>query len=173
MKKSGILLLSALLLALFFMGCGAADDPNAVFVDPNAVHGGEYGELYFEANGVRFGIYDETDPVLAALPACNNTFTEQSCAFDNEDVTYYFSGFRIQSNEIDGTNRITAITVDDDTLLTPQGLFIGMPEANAAAAFPKLAENDWNLIDGSALLSVTLKDGVVFSIVYTPSSMEN
>lgn len=173
MKRTAVLLLAALLMLLPILGCGQTDDPNAVFVDPNAVHGGEYGELYFEANGVRFGIYDETDPVLKALPAYNNSFTEQSCAFDNEDVTYYFSGFRIQSNEIDGTSRITAITVDDDTLVTPQGLYIGMSEANAAAAFPKLAENDWNLIDGSALLSVTVKDGVIAAIVYTPSSMEN
>ena len=64
------------------------------------------------------------------------------------------------------------ITVADDTIRTPQGLYIGMSEADAAAAFPALAESDWNLIDGTALLSVTMKDGAIASIVYTPSSMD-
>ncbi len=173
MKKLAVLMLALLLAALPLLACGDADDPNAVFVDPNAVHGGEYGDLYFEADGVRFGIYDEAEPVLAALPAYRATFTGETCAFDSEDVYYYYSGYQIMANAIDGVLRITAITVADDTVKTPQGLYIGMSETDAAAAFPKLLENDWNLIDGSALLSVTMKDGVIASIVYTPSSMEN
>ena len=168
MKKLAILLLAALLL----LGCGGADDPNAVFVDPNAVQGGGYGDLYFEAEGVRFGIFDEAEPVLNARPAYRSSFTGETCAFDSEDVYYYYSGFQIMANAIDGTMRITAITVADDTIKTPQGLFIGMSEADAAAAFPALAESDWNLIDGTALLSVTMKDGAIASIVYTPSSMD-
>ena len=169
MKKLAILLLAALLL----MACGAKDDPNAVFVDPNAVQGGGYGDLYFEADGVRFGIFDEAEPVLSALPQYRSTFTGESCAFDNADISYFYAGFRIIVNEIDGVNRITAINVEDDTVKTPQGLYIGMPEAEAAAAFPKLLESDWNLIDGTALLSVTMNDGVVASIVYTPAATED
>ena len=106
MKRAAILLLAVLLLLSF--GCKEADDPNAVFVDPNAVRGGEYGELYFEANGVRFGVYDETEAVLSALPAYRSTFTGQSCAFETEDISYFFSGFEITTNEIDGVSRVTA-----------------------------------------------------------------
>lgn len=175
MKRTAILLLALLL--LFALGCGkpeaAADDPNVVFVDPNAVHGGEYGDLYFEANGVRFGIFDETEAVLEQLPAYRNTFTGETCAFDGADVYYYFSGFQIMANDIDGTSRITAITIADDTVKIPQGLFIGMPEADATAAFPALRDADWNLEDGTALLSVTIADGAVASIVYTPAIAED
>lgn len=169
MKKLAVLLLAALLL----LGCGGSNDPNAVFIDPNAIQGGGYGDLYFEANGVRFGIFDEADPVLKALPQYRSTFTGETCAFENEDVYYYYSGFQIMTNVIDDTARITAITVADDTIRTPQGLYIGMPEADAAKAFPALAENDWNLIDGTAVLSVTLQDGVIASIVYTPANTED
>ena len=170
MKRMTILLLAALL--LFAIGCGAptgqADDPNAVFIDPNAVRGGEYGELYFESNGARFGIYDETEAVLKALPAYRSTFTGQSCAFDTEDVVYFFTGFQITTNVIDGVSRVTAIKIEDDTVKTPQGLYIGMPEQDAAAAFPALSEADWNLEDGTAMLSVTITDGAVYGITYTP-----
>ncbi len=175
MKRTAILALAILMLAA--IGCGGQgalqDDPNAVFVDPNAVRGGEYGELYFEANGVRFGIYDEAEAVLSALPAYRSTFTGETCAFDAADVYYYYSGFQIMTNEIDGVSRITAIAVADDTVKTPQGLYIGMSEEDAAEAFPALQEADWNLVDGSATLSVTIVDGVVTGIVYSPSIAED
>ncbi|MBR6040208.1 MAG: hypothetical protein IKP38_07005 [Clostridia bacterium] len=171
MKRTAILLLALLLLLSF--GCKEADDPNAVFVDPNAVRGGEYGELYFEANGARFGIYDETEAVLSALPAYRSTFTGQSCAFETEDVSYFFAGFEITANEIDGTSRVTAIRLDDDTVKTPQGLYIGMPEEDAISAFPALYEADWNLVDGTALLSVTIVDGAIYGVTYTPAIGEN
>ncbi len=171
MKRTAILLLAMFLLLSF--GCKEADDPNAVFVDPNAVRGGEYGELYFEANGARFGIYDETEQVLKALPAYRSTFTGQSCAFETEDVSYFFAGFEITTNEIDGTSRVTAIRLNDDTVKTPQGLYIGMPEEDAESAFPALSAADWNLVDGTALLSVTIVDGAIYGITYTPAIGED
>ena len=168
MKRTAILLFAALLLCA--IGCGGqADDPNAVFIDPNAVRGGEYGELYFEANGVRFGIFDEAAPVLSALSEEKSSFTRESCAFDRPDVFHLFDSFEIMTNEIDGVDRITAITIKDDRVKTPQGLYIGMSEADAAAAFPALSDAGWNLADGTALLSVTIADGTVKGIVYTPS----
>lgn len=167
MKRTAILILALLLLLSF--GCKETDDPNAVFVDPNAVRGGEYGALYFEANGVRFGVYDETEQVLSALPPYRSTFTGQSCAFETEDVSYFFSGFDITTNVIDGVSRVTAIRIEDDTVKTPQGLYIGMPEEDAMSAFPALYEANWNLADGTALLSVTITDGVINGITYTPA----
>ena len=165
MKRTGIAL--ALSMLLLMLGCAASD---AVFVDPNAVQGGGYGELYFEANGVRFGIFDEAEPVLSALPAPRSTFTGETCAFDSRDEYYRFSGFELMTNEIDGVARITAITLADDTVKTPQGLYIGMPEPDAKEAFPALSEHDWQLTDGTAQLSVIVRDGVIASIVYTPSN---
>ena len=178
--KRTILLITALLLVLA-IGCGQKPeqkaeperDPNAVYYDPNTVHGGEYGELYFEANGVRFGIYDEAEPVLAGLEKEKSTFTRESCAFDNADVFHLFESFEIMTNVIDGVARITAIQVDDDRIETPQGLRIGMSEEDAAKAFPALKDADWKLIDGTALLSVTFSDGRINGIVYTPSGNED
>ena len=171
--KRMMLLLTALLL-LLALGCGGngQDDPNAVYIDPNAVRGGEYGALYFEADGVRFGIYDEAEPVLKALPEETGTFTRESCAFDTADVFHLYPAFEIMTNEIDGAARITAIRLTTDMIKTPQGLYIGMTEADAAAAFPALSEADWNLEDGTALLSVTIADGVVTGVVYTPTITE-
>ena len=163
MKRIAYLLLAALLL------CACAGTENAVFIDPNAVQGGGYGALYFEVNGMRFGIYDEADAVIEALPECRSTFVGETCAFESRDVYYIYDGFQMMVNEIDGTNRITAITAKNDTVNTPQGLYIGMKAEDAAAAFPKLAAEDWVLIDGTAQLSVVILDGVIAEIIYTPT----
>ena len=164
MKRIALLLLAALLL------CACKGAENAVFVDPNAVQGGGYGTLYFEADGVRFGVYDEADPVIAALPAYRSTFTGETCAAEARDVFYHYDGFQMMVNAIDGVNRITGITVANDTIKTPQGLYIGMPEEDAKAAFPALFEADGTLIDGTAQLSVVFQDGKIAQIIYTPSN---
>ena len=164
MKRIVILFLACLLL------CGCAGGENAVFVDPNAVQGGGYGELYFEADGVRFGIYDEAEPILKALPAYRSSFVGETCAFDSTDVYYRYAGFELMVSEIDGVERITAITVANDTVKTPQGLYIGMTEEAAAAAFGALKEADWLLVDGTAQLSAVVIDGRIAEIVYTPSN---
>ena len=167
MKRIAVLLAACLLLCACAAGAG---DENAVFIDPNAVQGGGYGALYFEANGVRFGIFDEAQKVIDALPAYRSSFVAETCAFDSKDVYYYYMGFQIMTNEIDGVERITAITLADDTVKTPQGLYIGMPESDAAAAFPALNEQNWNPVDGTAQLSVVIRDGAIAAIVYTPSN---
>lgn len=173
MRKAAIIILAALLLSA--IGCGAKpDDPNAVFIDPNAARGGEYGELYFEADGVRFGIFDETATVLSALPAYRSTSESESCAFENSaDVYYYYADYQIRANEIDGVSRITEITIKSDSVKTPQGLYIGMPEEDAKKAFPALFDADWNLVDGTALLSVTIVEGKIAWIVYLPAEQED
>jgi hypothetical protein len=175
--KRTILLITALLM-LLAIGCGSTEpktetDPNAVYIDPNAVRGGEYGDLYFEADGVRFGIYDEAEPVLSALSGKVGEHTSESCAFDHADVAHFYPSFEITTNEIDGVARITAIRLTTDMVETPQGLKIGMREEDAANAFPALKDADWNLADGTALLSVTIVDGKVAEIVYTPSISED
>lgn len=175
--KRTILLITAVLM-LLALGCGKTetpkqDDPNAVYIDPNAVRGGEYGDLFFEADGVRFGIYDEAAPVLETLSGKLGEHTSESCAFDHADVAHFYPSFEITTNEIDGVDRITAIRLTTDMIETPQGLKIGMSEEDAAKAFPALKAADWNLIDGTALLSVTVIDGKVAEIVYTPSVSDN
>ncbi len=175
--KRMILFMTALLM-LLALGCGKTepkkqDDPNTVYIDPNAVRGGEYGDLYFEAEGVRFGIFDEAQPVLKALPEQSGEHTSESCAFDHADVVHFYPSFEITTNEIDGVERITAIRVTSDLIETPQGLKIGMPEEDAQTALPALKDSDGNIIDGTALLSVTIIDGKVAEIVYTPAVTED
>ena len=174
MKKSLAILFCVLLLTA---ACAAPQsagqkgvEESAVFVNPNAVKEGAYGALYFEANGYRFGIYDKMEDVLKNVPS-NTTFTGESCAFEGEDIYYFFNGFEIMANVIDGAERVTAITIVDDTVKTPSGLYIGMTEDDAKAILNVApgASGIYTLVDGTAQLNVTVQDGTVRAIAYIAS----
>ena len=81
-------------------------------------------ELYFESKGVRMEPWMEAAPVLAALGDPIGSFEADSCAYIGKDVFYYYPGFELTVNEVDGQNTITAIAVVDDTVTIPQGLRI-------------------------------------------------
>lgn len=170
MKKTGIIIAAAIILVLF-AACAktgtAGVEESAVFVDPNAVKEGAYGNLYFEAEGFRFGIYDPMETVLEHVPS-NTTFTGESCAFEGEDLFYFFNGFEVMANQIDGKERVTGITVTDDTVKTPDGIYIGMPEEQLREIIGKEPDigGIYVTIDGTAQRNVTVQDGTVAAIGY-------
>ena len=81
-------------------------------------------ELYFESKGVRMEPWMEAAPVLAALGDPIGSFEADSCAYIGKDLFYWYPGFELTVNEVEGVDRITAITVADDTVTIPQGLRI-------------------------------------------------
>lgn len=81
-------------------------------------------DLYFESKGVRMEPWMEAAPVLVALGDPIGSFEADSCAYIGKDLFYWYPGFELTVNEVEGVNRITAITVTDDTVTIPQGLRI-------------------------------------------------
>ena len=81
-------------------------------------------DLYFEYRGVRIEPMMEAAPVLAALGEPLQAFEADSCAYIGKDLFYWYPGFELTVNEVEGVNRITAVTVADDTVTIPQGLRI-------------------------------------------------
>ena len=81
-------------------------------------------DLYFESRGVRMVPMMAAAPVLEALGEPLGRFEADSCAYLGKDVFYYYPGFELTVNEVEGVNRITAVTVADDTVTIPQGLRI-------------------------------------------------
>lgn len=166
----------AILLALSLILCTACGtdtpaptpsaEPSAAPVVP------DYGELYFASGSVKFGIFDEAEPVLSALgEPVNGTFESESCAYQGKDFFYYYDGFELMVNDVDGTLRITGITLSDDTVQTPQGLKIGMALDTALSLMPGAPEQNGQVcrfVSGSAaLLLRDAGDGTLAAISYT------
>ena len=81
-------------------------------------------DLYFESKGVRMEPWMEAAPVLSALGDPISSFEADSCAYIGKDLFYWYPGFELTVNEVEGVERITAITITDDTVTIPQGLRI-------------------------------------------------
>ncbi|MBQ6892120.1 MAG: hypothetical protein IJN47_05860, partial [Clostridia bacterium] len=102
----------------------AEPQPAAEAAEPEPQAPAAVPELYFESKGVRMEPMMEAAPILAALGDPVGSFEADSCAYLGKDKFYYYPGFELTVNEVEGVDRITAVTVADDTVTIPQGLRI-------------------------------------------------
>ena len=115
-------------------------------------------DLYFESRGVRIEPMMAADPVLSALGEPIGTFEADSCAYIGKDIFYYYPGFELTVNEVEGTNRITAVSVVDDTVITPQGLRIYDEEEKLLSLLGGTEENGvYTYHSGQTLLLIQVK----------------
>ena len=129
MKKITALVL-AMLMTLALCACGGDDAPSGAETGKDD-YSPDYGELYYVSGEVKFGIMDPAEEVLDALGEPQGTFESDSCAYQGKDMFYYYDGFEVMVNDVDGTLRITGITLADDTVSNPQGVKIGMDMSEA------------------------------------------
>ena len=191
MKKILAAMLALLLLCL--CACGAAPEqttaqPEDIDVQKPAEQTGEipaqtetgeaeeevqpdYGPLYFDYQNCRFGIFDEAAPILAALGEPMDTFVSESCAYQGNDYFYYYDGIELQVNEVNGVERITGITLADDTVTNPQGVRIGMSAEKALELMNMEYAQEggvYTITSGSTLLMLQAgSDGTLTAVQYT------
>ncbi len=189
MKKLLIIVL-ILLMGVVFIGCGQADD--GVTVDPNAnvpdtgdetpednktednqTQAEQSDNLYYETNGVQIHTYDLADDVFTSIGKANGTFEAPSCAYQGSDFFYYYDGFQLTVNEVDGADHVTIIMIVDDTVAIPQGVKIGDTEETMLQMMGDDYTNKnglYEFVSGNTTLQIQVKEGSVVSImyVYTP-----
>lgn len=165
-KLTAFILASLMVLAL--CACSNGDTE----VGTTAEYTPDYGQLYYACGDVKFGILDPAESVLSALGDPASTFESDSCAYQGKDKFYYYDGFEVLVNDVDGTERVTGITVADDTVETPQGVKIGMKAEDALALMDGVeyaqAGDVYKFTVGSTLLRIqTGEDGTVVAIEYS------
>ena len=167
MKKTTAIILAAItLLALCACGTAAPREEGS-----KKEYTPDYGELYYTSDDTKFGIMDPAEEVLNALgEPVNGTFESDSCAYQGKDYFYYYDGFEVMVNDVDGVKRITGITVADDTVQTPQGLKIGMKLEDAQALLTgeyKQVGDVYKYTQGSTVLKLAVgDDGTLTAIEY-------
>ena len=115
-------------------------------------------ELYFESQGVRIEPMMAAEEVLSALGQPIGTFEADSCAYIGKDIFYYYPGFELTVNDVDGQNVITGIAVVDDTVTIPQGLRIYDDEEKLLSVLGGTEENGvYTYQSGKILLLIQVK----------------
>ena len=120
-------------------------------------------------NGTTIAIDKEASAVLAALGQELSYEESPSCAFEGMDKLYVYSGFRVKTYSQKGIDYIYSVEILDDSLSTPEGLFIGDGEARVTELYGSPSEqNDAGMqyCSENTVLQILLRDGVVTNIQY-------
>lgn len=107
--------------------------------------------------------------IIAALGEPKSYTEENSCAFIGMDKTYFFGSFYLQTYPMDEVDYIYCLWIVDDSVETPEGIYIGASQADVEAAYGTESYNGTNayVITGeNSRLTIILDNGVVSSIQY-------
>ncbi|HKL98940.1 MAG TPA: hypothetical protein VJZ06_03400 [Mobilitalea sp.] len=176
MKK----LLICLLFAALLIGCGKKQDTDANDKKNTDVKTGEDNSSEkdkVEPSGYPFvyndvTIYMNTDvaPIKEALGEPAQYFEAESCAFKGLDKTYYYSGIELTTYpKEDGSDFISSINFKDDSVSTPEGIFLGSTAQNVIDAYGEDYEGgatSYTYTLGDSQLLIILEDEEVISITY-------
>jgi hypothetical protein len=178
MKKSKKILIALLLAALMTVialtaGCGGNDDPGtdtgktAAPADKTAAP--EEKDAYvFKKGDVTIKMNAPAEPIISALGEPDHYYEEASCAFEGMDKTYTYGSIDVTTYTLNGADYIAGVVLWDDSVETPEGLYIGARAEDVARIYGEDAtgKTSVSLKKGDANLLILLKDGVVTSIQY-------
>lgn len=151
------LALAALTLVLCFAACGGKSSSSDL--------------VYKTASGVTVAIGADADPVIEQLGGwASMNYTESCGGFQGKDYIYTYKGFRVSTTPAKDGQIICKIELTDDSVKTPEGLYIGMSRADAEKAMKGFAVETVgdNLVYtvGGTKLQVVFRDGSVSGIIY-------
>lgn len=124
---------------------------------------------FFRAGATKVFIDANMADVKAALGEPNSYFEAESCAFEGLDKTFTYTGYVITTRPDDDQDFISSILLVDDSVSTPEGLYIGSTEADVERIYGEQDAPPTGLYaytKGNACLQMIVKEGKVISIEY-------
>ena len=129
-------------------------------------------ELTFKtADGVTVAIGAEADPIIKKLGTPGMVNSSESCGgFAGKDYVYTYMGFRVSTTPAEGGQMICKVELTDDSVKTPEGLYIGMSRTAA-----EVVMKGYNAVSmgvnlsystETVMLNVTFRDDFVSGIIY-------
>lgn len=112
----------------------------------------------FLAGGSTVSVDQDMAEVLSALGEAQSYFEAASCAFEGLDKSYTYPGFQIVTRPEGEKDYVNSILLTDDSVTTPEGLYIGSSKEDVIAAYGEGEEA------GSAIMYT--KDGVTLSFIF-------
>ncbi len=167
MKKIASIIL---LLCLVLTACGGNNETTGTQPSTQGGTAAPVASGYvFTYREVNIQMHAEAAPIVAALGEPKSYTEETSCAFDGLDKTYYYGSFYLQTYPLNGVDYVYSLWIVDDSVTTPEGLYIGAPQAQVEqvlGADSFNGSNAYTLTKDSGRLTIILTDGVVSSIQY-------
>ena len=127
--------------------------------------------VFTSPNGVTIAVGAPADKAVTSLGDWLSMNSSDSCGgFSGKDYIYTYNGFRMSTTPSKDGQIICKIELTDDSVKTPQGLYIGMSRADAEKAMKGFSSEKVsdNLVytSGATKLQVVFRDDAVSGIVY-------
>ncbi len=123
------------MLILLLTGCGGGENASGNLDDngDNSMPVGSINELdddkeskgyVFEYNGTTIAMNEKAESILEDLGEPIDYFEAESCAFEGLDKIYTYSGFELNTYEIDGVDYVASVLLLDDSVSTKEGIYL-------------------------------------------------
>lgn len=182
-RSSVFCTLTALSLTLCLTACGGGQPaqtpppaestaPAAQSNSPTESHSPATPDQYvFLSEGATISIDQNMAEVLSALGEAQSYFEAASCAFEGLDKTYTYSGFQIVTRPEGDSDYVNSILLTDDSVTTPEGIYIGSSKSDVTAAYGQGEETGSSIMytKDNVTLSFILESDTVISIEYLPA----
>lgn len=149
MNRKILIVLLVLAMAASLFSCAAAP-----------VSGDNDGKtLNFKYNDVVMAPGDNFEEISVKLGEPTSYYEAASCAFDGKDKIYTYGSLQISVSPMDGVDVIYMITLLDDSLSTPEGIYVGVEKSAVLSAY-----GEGGVDKGSSLVYNSGKTDLVFLI---------
>lgn len=91
--------------------------------------------LNFKYNGISMTPGDAFEGISDKLGEPDGYYEAASCAFDGKDKIYTYGSLQISVSPMDGVDTIYMITLLDDSLSTPEGIYVGTEKSAVLSAY--------------------------------------
>lgn len=123
----------------------------------------------FTYKGVEIKLAEPAEPIIEKLGEPMKYTESASCAFDGLDKSYYYGSFYLETYPQGDKDFVYGWWFADDSISTPEGIYIGAAKADVDTAYGADAFNGTNAYtvkDGKGTLTIILENDVVSSIQY-------
>jgi len=132
-------------------------------------NGEEEKSYHFIYKGVEIVPGDEMEPLKNKLGEPTSYYESVSCAFEGMDKIYTYGSVQITTYTEKNVDYIYTIVLLDDSVTTPEGLYIGADALKVESAYGDMRadQNPLTYVRGNSSITIGLRDGAVVSITYT------
>lgn len=172
MKKISVLLVAALLVACMMVGCGnsGSGENNNNSQSSNNNNSGAYEGFVFKLKDTDIQLNAKMADLTGKLGKEDAYFESNSCAFQGLDKVYTYGSVVISTYPLENVDYVYTIELKDDTVETPEGIYIGSSKADVEKAYGtpgSTTDTAYIYTKGESQLNIIFEDDAVSSIVYT------
>lgn len=167
MKKILTILLTACLL-LSLAACGGAPVENPT--PSQEVTYTPEQNFSFQYKGATISLHDAAEPIIAKLGEPVKYTESASCAFEGLDKSYYYGSFYLETYPQGDKDFVSGWWFADDSVTTPEGIYIGSSKADVEKAYGTdgyNGSNAYTVNKDAGMLTIILENDVVSSIQYS------